>query len=118
MNILEDKRIEDFFLMKFINKFIFSSTAGVYGNRNKKVNENDKLQPMSPYPKSKLKLEKYSIKKKSKVRCVILRYFNVAGADEKLRSGHISKVSTHLIKVACEVATCKRKDLVILSRYQ
>ena len=47
-----------------INKFIFSSTAGVYGNRNKKVNENDKLQPMSPYPKSKLKLEKYLIKKK------------------------------------------------------
>ena len=44
---------------------------------------------------------------------IILRYFNVAGADEKLRSGLISKVSTHLIKVACEVATGKRENLVI-----
>ena len=44
---------------------------------------------------------------------IILRYFNVAGADEKLRSGLISKVSTHLIKVACEVATGKRENLII-----
>ena len=42
-----------------INKFIYSSTAAVYGNKNKKVTENNKLQPMSAYPKSKLKLEKY-----------------------------------------------------------
>ncbi len=50
-----------------INKFIYSSTAAVYGNKNKKVNENDNLSPMSPYPRSKLKLEKYLIKKKIKL---------------------------------------------------
>ena len=44
---------------------------------------------------------------------VILRYFNVAGADENLRSGLIAKESTHLIKVACEVAVHKRKKLLI-----
>ena len=60
-----------------INKFIYSSTAAVYGNKNKKVTENDKLKPMSAYSKSKLKLEKYLIKKRKKIRCVILRYINI-----------------------------------------
>ena len=47
-----------------VNKFIYSSTAAVYGNKNTHVDEKDKLQPMSPYPKSKLKLERFLIKKK------------------------------------------------------
>ena len=47
-----------------IDKFIYSSTAAVYGNKNKRVNEKDDLKPMSPYPKSKLKLENFLIKKK------------------------------------------------------
>ena len=42
-----------------INKIIYSSTAAVYGNKSKKVSEKDSLKPMSPYPISKLKLEKY-----------------------------------------------------------
>mgnify|MGYP001278077340 CR=1 FL=1 len=44
---------------------------------------------------------------------MILRYFNVAGADKNLRTGLISKFSTHLIKIACEVAVGKRKKLII-----
>ena len=95
-----------------INKFIFSSTAGVYGNRNKKVNENDKLQPMSPYPKSKLKLEKYLIKKKDKIRCVILRYFNVAGSDKKLRCGFNISKGYNLILNLC-AASLKNKTFII-----
>ena len=47
------------------------------------------------------------------MKFVILRYFNVAGADIKSRSGLISKYSSHLIKIACEVAINKRKKLVI-----
>ena len=46
-----------------IKKFIYSSTAAVYGN-NKKVSENAKLKPISPYSRSKLKLEKFLSKKK------------------------------------------------------
>ena len=48
-----------------------------------------------------------------RINCVILRYFNVAGADTKLRTGLIDKKSTHLIKVACEVATKKREVLIV-----
>ena len=82
---------------------------------NKKVTEEDNLNPLNPYASTKLELEKFLIdqSKNNKINYIILRYFNVAGADEKLRTGLISKYSTHLIKIACEVATNKRKKLVI-----
>ena len=99
-----------------LNKVIFSSTAAVYGNPKKdKVIESDELNPLNPYADSKLMLENYLIdqSKNVNVKYIILRYFNVAGADQKMRTGLISKFSTHLIKVASEVATKKRNKLVI-----
>jgi len=99
-----------------LNKVIFSSTAAVYGNPKKdKVIESDELNPLNPYANSKLMLENYLINKSknSDVKHIILRYFNVAGADEKMRTGLISSFSTHLIKIASEVATKKRNKLVI-----
>lgn len=99
-----------------IKKIIFSSTATVYGNYKKNIiSENNRLNPINPYSKSKLKFEKYIINqsKKKNINYVILRYFNVAGADQKLRSGLISKYPTHLIKIASEVAVGKRKKIVV-----
>ena len=99
-----------------LNKVIFSSSAAVYGNPKKdKTIESDELNPLSPYADSKLMLENYLIdqSKNVNVKYIILRYFNVAGADQKMRTGLISKFSTHLIKVASEVATKKRNKLVI-----
>ena len=99
-----------------LKKIIFSSTAAVYGNpKNYRVTEESPVDPLNPYASSKLELENFiietSIKYNSKY--VILRYFNVAGADEKMRTGLISEASTHLIKVASEVATNKRNHLII-----
>ena len=94
-----------------LNKVIFSSTAAVYGNPKKdKVIESDELNPLNPYANSKLMLENYltNKSKNSNVKHIILRYFNVAGADEKMRTGLMSNFSTHLIKIASEVATKKR----------
>ena len=99
-----------------LKKIIFSSTASVYGNPVKNnVSENDDLNPLNPYAETKLKLENYIINKSKSenVSYVILRYFNVAGADENLRSGLISKYSTHLIKIASEVAVGKRNEIII-----
>ncbi len=99
-----------------LKKVIFSSTAAVYGNPKKdKVTEEDPTNPLNPYASSKLELERFiqQTSKQYNSRYIILRYFNVAGADEKLRTGLISKVSTHLIKVASEVATNKRDSLTI-----
>ena len=99
-----------------LNNIIFSSTASVYGNpTNQKVSEDDELKPLNPYAASKLDLEKFIIEKSKtdKIAYIILRYFNVAGADEKMRTGLKSKKSTHLIKIACEVAVNKKDQIII-----
>ncbi len=99
-----------------LKKIIFSSTAAVYGSPSGiKVTEEDPLEPLSPYASSKLDLENFIIKSSNKYnsKYVILRYFNVAGADSKMRSGLISKYSSHLIKIASEVATGKKDVLII-----
>jgi UDP-glucose 4-epimerase len=99
-----------------LKKIIFSSTAAVYGNpKNNRVTEEDLVNPLNPYASSKLELENFIKETSGKYNSnyVILRYFNVAGADEKLRSGLISKYSTHLIKIASEVAVNKRDELII-----
>ena len=99
-----------------LKKIIFSSTASVYGNpKSLKVSENDQLNPLNPYAETKLNFENYLKiqRKNNNIQYVILRYFNVAGADEKLRSGLISKYSTHLIKIASEVAVGKKSELII-----
>ena len=99
-----------------LKKIIFSSTAAVYGDpREPYVNENDKTKPLNPYASSKLDLENFLIKSSSKYNSqyLILRYFNVAGADQKLRTGLISNFSTHLIKIVSEVAVGKREHMFI-----
>src|SRR6056300_577676 len=99
-----------------INKIIFSSTATVYNDlKETKLSEKDELNPTNPYAESKLNFEKHLINqaKINNLKYIILRYFNVAGADEKLRSGLISKYSTHLIKIASEVAVGKRDEIII-----
>lgn len=100
-----------------INKFIFSSTASIYGNANNEpVNENSAIAPMNPYAQSKLMVEKAleDIKiANPSFNYGILRYFNVAGADHKGRIGQMSKDATHLIKVATQTALGKRDKMSI-----
>ena len=99
-----------------LNKFIFSSTAAVYGNPNKElIDEKTNGIPLNPYGDSKLQTEKYliNLSKNENLCYVILRYFNVAGADPHMRSGLISKSPTHLIKVASEAAVGKREKVII-----
>jgi len=102
-NYLNTKKLIKACLDNNLNKIIFSSTAAVYGNsKTGEVGENSIKKPLSPYAISKLKSEKF-IKSKKKINYIILRYFNVAGSDLRLRSGLISKKkSTHLIKKICE----------------
>ena len=96
--------------------FIFSSTAAVYGNpKVVPVREADDLLPISPYGTSKLMTE-LMLRDASiahDLNYVALRYFNVAGADPKMRSGQSTPRATHLIKVACETALGIRDHLQI-----
>ena len=90
-----------------VRAFIFSSTAAVYGNPERvPVREDDATVPTSPYGSSKLMTEIMLRDAGSAhgLRHVILRYFNVAGADPLGRTGHSTKGATHLIKVSIETA--------------
>ena len=94
-----------------IRHFIFSSTAAVYGNpAETPVSETAQTAPMSPYGWSKLMTEIMlaDAARAHEFGYVALRYFNVAGADPKGRSGQSTPRATHLIKVACETALGRR----------
>lgn len=97
-----------------IKHFIFSSTAAVYGNPlENPVSETATPAPMSPYGWSKLMTEVMlaDAARAHDFRYVALRYFNVAGADPKGRSGQSTPRATHLIKVACETALGQRPHM-------
>jgi len=97
-----------------VRNFIFSSTAAVYGNPDQvPVDEEATLQPVSPYGSSKLMTEVMlrDVTQAHGLAHVILRYFNVAGADPQARVGQSTKGATHLIKVAVETALGRRPKM-------
>ncbi len=99
-----------------VRNFIFSSTAAVYGNPETiPVREDAPTIPMSPYGSSKLMTEIMlrDAAFASDLKYVVLRYFNVAGADPKLRTGQSTPAATHLIKVAVQAALGLRPQLEI-----
>lgn len=96
--------------------FIFSSTAAVYGDvPPRPVAEGAVLQPKSPYGRSKMMAEMIleDAAAAHGFRYAALRYFNVAGGDPQQRTGQSTANATHLIKVACEAATGRRRSLAI-----
>lgn len=96
--------------------FVFSSTAAVYGIPEAvPVTEQSPVAPINPYGYSKLMTEQVlrDVAPVSNLRHAILRYFNVAGADPGERSGQVIENATHLIKIACEVATGRRDVISI-----
>ncbi len=96
--------------------FVFSSTAAVYGDPVGGVaDETTPPSPINPYGRSKLMTE-WMLRDLARVcpmRHVILRYFNVAGADLQGRIGQDTPNATHLIKVACQHAVGLRPHLDI-----
>ena len=99
-----------------VKNMVFSSTAAVYGDpKTIPVDEDEPLRPLSPYGTSKLMTEMMlaDVAKAHDFRYAALRYFNVAGADPKLRTGQSTKGATHLIKVACEALLGKRPEIQV-----
>jgi UDP-glucose 4-epimerase len=98
-----------------IHKFIFSSTAAVYGMTDGPVDESHSTLPINPYGQSKLMTEQMlrDVAFSSPLRYVALRYFNVSGADPEGQIGQSFPGATHLIKVACEVGTKKRDHIKV-----
>lgn len=99
-----------------VRHFIFSSTAAVYGEpRDMPVLEDAPTLPISPYGRSKLMVE-WMLEDTARahpLRYTVLRYFNVAGADPKGRTGQSTPEATHLIKVAVQTSLGRRKRLEV-----
>ncbi|KZZ14072.1 UDP-glucose 4-epimerase GalE, partial [Oleiphilus sp. HI0080] len=95
---------------------VFSSTAAVYGMPDEKVlTEDMPLAPINPYGASKMMSEQMirDLSFATGLKHVILRYFNVAGADLQSRIGQATPEATHLIKVACECVTGARTGMKV-----
>ncbi|OCW56373.1 UDP-glucose 4-epimerase GalE [Hoeflea olei] len=100
-----------------IDKFVFSSTAAVYGSPESDgpVSEAAPTLPESPYGLSKLMTERMLADAASAYdfRYAALRYFNVSGADPKGRTGQSTRGAANLIKVATEAAMGKRDGIEV-----
>lgn len=108
-----------------INKFIFSSTAAVYGDlkNNIKIDEESEVNPINPYGMSKF-MSEIILQNTANVtlnfKYIIFRYFNVAGADmfykDKMlspRIGECHEPETHLLPLIVKTALKKREILSI-----
>lgn len=99
-----------------VRHIIFSSTAAVYGEPSVvPVPEDLTPNPINPYGRSKLMTE-WMLEDAARahgISTVVLRYFNVAGADPRGRSGQSTPNATHLIKVATQAALGRRERLEV-----
>ena len=99
-----------------LKHFIFSSTAATYGIPEKSpVSEDCPRLPINPYGWSKLMTETMlaDVAAAHPLNYCALRYFNVAGADPRARTGQSTAGATHLIKVAVEAALGKRRHVEV-----
>jgi UDP-glucose 4-epimerase len=97
-----------------VKHFIFSSTAATYGiPAESPVREDTPTLPINPYGLSKLMTEHMlrDVAAAHDFNYCALRYFNVAGADPKARTGQSTAGATHLLKVAVEAALGKRSHV-------
>ena len=99
-----------------VKAFIFSSTAAIYAPGSAEpLDESAAKAPLSPYGQSKLMTELMlaDMSAAHGLSVGVLRYFNVAGADPQGRTGQSTPNATHLIKVACQVATGQRSSMEV-----
>ena len=99
-----------------VGRVVFSSTAAVYGVPERvPIPETAPLRPINPYGWSKLFFEQQlkDLGAAHGLSFTVLRYFNVAGADPKGRTGQSTPQATHLIKIASQAATGQRDGLSV-----
>ncbi len=97
-----------------IDRFVFSSTAAVYGVPERlPITEDSPTRPINPYGRSKLMVEQIldDYSERFGFAYAALRYFNVAGAKGMLGEDH--RPETHIIPVALETLTGKRETFTV-----
>jgi UDP-glucose 4-epimerase len=115
-NVNVSDRLVKMCLAAKVHRFIFSSSAAVYGNPvSLPLDEDAATAPINPYGETKLVTELMlrSVAAASPLRYVALRYFNVAGADAGGRAGQVMRNSTNLIKAVAELAAGSRAEVLV-----
>jgi len=104
-------------LLKYnIKKFIFSSSAAVYGEpKYTPIDINHPKNPLNPYGQSKLMVEKVlkDYDKAYDFKSVSLRYFNASGADPLTRIGECHNPESHLIPLVLQAASGRKPSVNI-----
>src|SRR5262249_33437055 len=120
-NVLQTRTLLDAMVAAGVRNFVFSSSAAVFGDPGESplLDESSPKKPLSPYGENKLEverlLERYA--RDGQIASISLRYFNAAGADEKLRAGEWHEPETHLIPRVIRAALDQRPVEVFGSDY-
>ena len=107
-NVVMTLQLLDYLNSAGVKKFIFSSSAAVYGIPKDGVcrDSDESLKPINPYGASKLMIEQvlrdYNIA--YNFNSISLRYFNAAGADPDAEVGELRTEETHIIPLAINAA--------------
>lgn len=116
-NTVNTTKLIDIAMKNEVKKFIFSSTAAVYGEpETARVSETTPTHPINPYGMSKLMSENVlrdATFAQKDFKHVIFRYFNVAGAAIDGTIGQSFPNATHLIKVAAQTVIGKREEIYV-----
>jgi UDP-glucose 4-epimerase len=118
-NVTNTLNLLDTMLEFGVNKFIFSSTAAVFGEPDYvPIDEAHPNRPLNPYGRSKLMIEQVlaDYSKAFDFRSVCLRYFNAAGADPEGQLGERHDPETHLIPLILQAASGRRENIHVFGR--
>jgi len=99
-----------------VNKFVFSSTAAVYGIPEVlPISEDAPTCPINPYGETKLAVERmcHYQSRTGRLRYASLRYFNACGAGNNATLGEDHRPESHLIPLAIQTALGKRQEMKI-----
>lgn len=118
-NFTHTQNLLDVMIRHNCKKFIFSSTAAIYGEPHYvPIDLNHPKNPINPYGRSKWMveqiLEDYDIA--YGLKSISLRYFNVAGADPLCRLGPRHQPVTHLIPLVLRAASGRNPDIKVYGR--
>ena len=115
-NMAATAELLDSMIRHNVKRFIFSSTAAVYGEPvDLPITESHPCNPTNPYGASKIAVERMLKDCDSAygLKYISLRYFNAAGADKSGTIGERHRNETHLIPLVLEVAAGRRENIKI-----
>ncbi len=115
-NVANTQNLLDAMLRHGVRRFIFSSTAAIFGDPEAPlIDEQHPQRPINPYGRSKRMVEEMLVDYDSaySLRSVCLRYFNAAGADPEGELGERHYPESHLIPLVLQAASGRRDRIAI-----